>query len=187
VRAASRHPDLPALRARLQPLLAGCGYAALSLRPPDILVLNAAHAQARPDWLSELTRLLDLDGGPQLQTFSDARRRLEQRIAWRDDAPWAFVFAGGQDDGARLLAAMQSGQPWPGSRLSALVPGAASAPAAARIVCNCLHVDAERIQTAIAAGADLAGLKARLGCGGVCGSCLPELKRMLTRQTEREY
>ncbi|PTU68960.1 nitrate reductase [Chromobacterium haemolyticum] len=187
VRAASRHPDLPALRARLQPLLAGCGYAALSLRPPDILVLNAAHAQARPDWLSELTRLLDLDGGPQLQTFSDARRGLEQRIAWRDDAPWAFVFAGGQDDGARLLAAMQSGQPWPGNRLSALVPGAASAPAAARIVCNCLHVDAERIQTAIAAGADLAGLKARLGCGGVCGSCLPELKRMLTRQTEREY
>ncbi|MCD5364477.1 (2Fe-2S)-binding protein, partial [Chromobacterium aquaticum] len=62
-----------------------------------------------------------------------------------------------------------------------------AAPAAARIVCNCLQVDAARIQAAIADGADLAGLKARLGCGGVCGSCVPELKRMLARQTEREY
>ena len=49
-----------------------------------------------------------------------------------------------------------------------------------RIVCNCLNVASNDIVAAVAAGADLAALQARLQCGTECGSCVPELKRMIS-------
>ncbi|MBZ0069406.1 MAG: molybdopterin-dependent oxidoreductase [Thiobacillus sp.] len=48
------------------------------------------------------------------------------------------------------------------------------------IVCNCLNVARDDIVTAVAAGADLAALQASLKCGTECGSCVPELKRLLS-------
>ncbi len=48
-----------------------------------------------------------------------------------------------------------------------------------RIVCNCLNVAEPDILAAIAGGADLAGLQGVLKCGTECGSCVPELKRLL--------
>jgi assimilatory nitrate reductase catalytic subunit len=48
-----------------------------------------------------------------------------------------------------------------------------------RIICNCLDVAEPDIVAAIAGGADLATLQATLKCGTECGSCVPELKRLL--------
>ncbi|MCL5061273.1 MAG: (2Fe-2S)-binding protein, partial [Candidatus Thermoplasmatota archaeon] len=48
-----------------------------------------------------------------------------------------------------------------------------------RVVCNCLNVAEPDIVAEIAAGADLATLQATLKCGTECGSCVPELKRLL--------
>jgi assimilatory nitrate reductase catalytic subunit len=48
-----------------------------------------------------------------------------------------------------------------------------------RIVCNCLNVAESDIVAAVTAGADLAALQAALKCGTECGSCVPELKRLL--------
>jgi len=48
------------------------------------------------------------------------------------------------------------------------------------IVCNCLNVAESDIVAAIAAGGDLAALQATLKCGTECGSCVPELKRLLS-------
>lgn len=48
-----------------------------------------------------------------------------------------------------------------------------------RIICNCMNVAEADIVTAIQQGADLPSLQARLRCGTECGSCVPELKRML--------
>jgi assimilatory nitrate reductase catalytic subunit len=50
-----------------------------------------------------------------------------------------------------------------------------------RIICNCLNVAESDILVAIADGADLSSLQATLKCGTECGSCVPELKRMLAR------
>jgi assimilatory nitrate reductase catalytic subunit len=47
------------------------------------------------------------------------------------------------------------------------------------IVCNCFDVSAVEINTVLAAGADLNQLQGKLKCGTECGSCLPELKRMV--------
>jgi len=48
-----------------------------------------------------------------------------------------------------------------------------------RVVCNCLNVAEPDIVAAIAAGADLDALQANLKCGTECGSCVPELKRLI--------
>jgi len=48
-----------------------------------------------------------------------------------------------------------------------------------RIVCNCLNVAEPDIVAVIAGGADLAVLQSTLKCGTECGSCVPELKRMI--------
>ena len=54
--------------------------------------------------------------------------------------------------------------------------------AQARAVCACFGVSEETIRKALEAGATLAGLQARLKCGTNCGSCLPELRRLMTRE-----
>lgn len=48
-----------------------------------------------------------------------------------------------------------------------------------RAVCSCLNVGEEEIHNAVAAGHDLAGLQAALKCGTQCGSCVPELRRLV--------
>jgi assimilatory nitrate reductase catalytic subunit len=48
-----------------------------------------------------------------------------------------------------------------------------------RMVCSCVGVPEHDIRAAICSGASLAELQAALKCGTQCGSCVPELKRML--------
>lgn len=48
-----------------------------------------------------------------------------------------------------------------------------------RVICNCLNVAEPDILEAIAAGADFVALQSVLKCGTECGSCVPELKRLL--------
>ena len=55
----------------------------------------------------------------------------------------------------------------------------------AKVVCNCLDVTERAIAAALPGAPTLAALQAKLGCGTSCGSCVPELKRMLaTRERE---
>ena len=49
----------------------------------------------------------------------------------------------------------------------------------ARAVCACFSISEEAIRSAAQAGATLARLQAELKCGTNCGSCMPELRRML--------
>jgi assimilatory nitrate reductase catalytic subunit len=49
-----------------------------------------------------------------------------------------------------------------------------------RTVCSCLNVSESEIRTAIAAGSTLAQLQSALKCGTQCGSCVPELRNLLS-------
>jgi assimilatory nitrate reductase catalytic subunit len=56
--------------------------------------------------------------------------------------------------------------------------------AASRVVCNCLNVSERAIHDALdalpAASNDaLRALQARTACGTSCGSCVPEVRRMI--------
>jgi assimilatory nitrate reductase catalytic subunit len=48
-----------------------------------------------------------------------------------------------------------------------------------KIICNCLDVSENEIIDTIQLGADFATLQNKLKCGTECGSCVPELKRLV--------
>ena len=52
----------------------------------------------------------------------------------------------------------------------------------AKTLCNCMNVSQDAICSGIERGLDLNGLKRELGCGTSCGSCVPEIKRLLVKQ-----
>jgi len=62
------------------------------------------------------------------------------------------------------------------------VGDAARAAPRGRTLCNCFEVAEVEIVSAVAAGATLARLQTDLKCGTGCGSCVPELRRLV--QTE---
>jgi len=48
-----------------------------------------------------------------------------------------------------------------------------------------MNVSQSKVRAGIERGLDLTGLKQELGCGTSCGSCVPEIKRLLASQPER--
>ena len=200
---AARRGDALALRAALQPLLKDCGYASLSLQAdagehvaadhrlaeartaagqgseePAWVVLRVASAEAMPaDWLDALDEVLSLGAGVDTLEYRDARRGLLKRVAWRqhngdsfiDGVLWAAALPGGD----ALLHTALAGDAWRGPRLAAFsaLPEVARDP----VVCICTQVTESAIRAEVRNGADVAALKQRLGCGTVCGSCVPQL------------
>ncbi|MCW3481321.1 molybdopterin-dependent oxidoreductase [Neisseriaceae bacterium JH1-16] len=176
--AACRSSDLLALHAAVQPLLVDCDYAAISLQGDDTLVLRAACNSAPAGWLERLFAALGLQPGPDVLEYRDARRGVVKRVGWSDDKLAGFVFAGDAAGGDALLDTLLAGEPWHGPRLAVFSPKGVVAAPRDRVVCNCTQVGEAQIRAAIERGADVNELKATLGCGSVCGSCVPELKRL---------
>jgi bacterioferritin-associated ferredoxin len=81
-----------------------------------------------------------------------------------------------------VLLAMRDGVPIDALRRWIFAPRAEPPVAAAaprKVICNCLDVSEAEIKREIAAGANLPVLQEKLKCGTSCGSCVPEIKRML--------
>ena len=185
---AARRGDALALRAAVQPLLKDCGYAGLSLQAEPgasdegaWLVLHAAAEQAMPaEWLAALDAALSLGAGPDTLEYRDARRGLLKRVAWRSEAGANFVdgllWTDVQPGGESLLRTAVAGAAWRGPRLAAF--SAVAEVARDPVVCVCRQVTESAIRAEVRAGADVPVLKQRLGCGTVCGSCVPQLTRL---------
>ena len=58
-------------------------------------------------------------------------------------------------------------------------PADTSASTQDRAVCACFKVPESQVRAAVAAGASLAKLQKELKCGTNCGSCVPELRRLV--------
>jgi len=52
-----------------------------------------------------------------------------------------------------------------------------------KTLCTCMNVSEAAVREGIERGCDLITLKQNLGCGTQCGSCVPEIKRLLALQT----
>ncbi|SFZ79313.1 nitrate reductase [Chitinimonas taiwanensis] len=178
---ARKHPDVLALQTLLQPLLAECGYASLSLQGRDVLVIRAAAKTAMDDWLARLFTLIDLLPGADVLEYRDARRGLLKRAGWQDGALSGFVFAGDVQGSEALLNSLIDAQAWQGPRLAVFSPKLANATPRDKVVCNCTQVKASQISGLLQTGAELEEIKSTLGCGTVCGSCVPELKQMCAK------
>ena len=184
VRSESRAGEAIEWKARLAPLLARFGYASLSLagRERAAVVLRLAHAETVPmQWLDEIDALLGLDD-PHCLSYHDARRGVRKKALVEAGALSGLHLAGETVAGAWLKDAVVQRQPVDAWRRWLLAPVAtppSSAPRPSRMVCACHGVSEKTLLDGIAAGASLETLQAETHCGTGCGSCLPEIKRML--------
>jgi assimilatory nitrate reductase catalytic subunit len=135
-------------------------------------------AESAPD-AETLARLLEELGlnRADVASVDDPARGIVRRVRLSDGVPAAFLLAGDKRAEAELLSWLD-GAPAPAS-LARLLLGGGGVVARARVVCSCEGVREDAIRSAIAAGCDVDGLKAKLRCGTGCGSCVPELARMV--------
>ena len=159
------------------------------------VLLRAAAHEAPPDELiARIEGLLGLDG-PDALRYADPRkgqRRAMRLMRHGDEARLeAFLLAGDTSAQAWIKTLLQDELPAQAYGRLLLVPGA-KAPVAVQSrgkqICTCLNVTDAAIRAHLGACAGgeeerFASLQSSLKCGTSCGSCVPELRRMvLTRQ-----
>jgi len=169
----------------VQPLLRACDYAAAGLagREQDVLMLRLAHTQPLPEsLLADLDAALGLVDPLTVMHYEDRPRGISKRVRVDGGKVTAARLTGETAAFDWLRDVIVEGVDAASLRAWMLAPVArppAGGAGRGRIVCNCLNVAEPDILVAITAGADLATLQATLKCGTECGSCVPELKRLL--------
>ncbi|MHB8914916.1 MAG: nitrate reductase [Thiobacillus sp.] len=177
--------DGAALLDAVQPLLRKCEYgaAALAGRNFDVLTLRLAHSTALPQPLiAQLDQALGLDDVLTVMQYEDSRSGISKRVRVEGGRITAARLTGETAAFAwlqELITECAEAAPWRSWMLAPVSRPPAGGAGRGRIICNCVNVAEPDILAAIGAGADFATLQATLRCGTECGSCVPELKRML--------
>ncbi|TFZ04608.1 nitrate reductase [Ramlibacter rhizophilus] len=153
------------------------------------LLFRAAAFEAPPAaLLDELEAVLGLRDALR---YEDARQGQRRVVRLARDGGQArlegFLLAGDTRSQAWIAELLRSGAPAQAFGRLLLAPGAtapANLPARSAQVCTCFDVDEAAIRGALArcqgdAPARLAQLQGELRCGTNCGSCIPELKRLV--------
>jgi assimilatory nitrate reductase catalytic subunit len=157
------------------------------------VVLRAAAYEAPPDeFIARIECLFGLDAEDALR-YSDKRKGQRRTVrlsrSGTDATLEAFVLAGDTTAQEWMKPLLEGGLPAHGYGRALLAPGAKPPVAVAargRVICTCFNVTDMQIQTALPPaetdGDDnqrLSRLQSALRCGTNCGSCVPELKRMV--------
>ena len=135
------------------------------------------------DTLATIDALFGIDPACSL-SYRDARRGIAKRVMVEAGVVTGVRLSGETAARGWLKDIMASHSPAEAVRRWMLAPLAAPPVAAAttrgHIVCNCFDVAESEILAAAQQGMDLEQLQARLKCGTSCGSCIPEVKRLIT-------
>jgi len=171
----------------LRPLCEAFSYVSLSLagrERPALLIRAASACAPEPQLLRDIDQCLGLNEGPVL-AYDDPRRSVGKRVRIERDRITAIRLSGETLAQHWLQHLWLEGRVdeqlrrWLLAPLSA-PPGNTSATSTdSKTLCNCKNVSQGAVCAGIRRGLDLQGLKQELGCGTQCGSCVPEIKRML--------
>ena len=190
---AMRKGDALKRMARLQPLLKNFDYAAVGLfgRSEELVVLRAAHAEPVPaELLAEIDVILGLDDAAEVMNYRDAKRGISKRALMEEGRLLGVRLTGetvARDWLKEIIAQgsdAQSLRPWLFAPLSAPPAGQTQR---GRIVCNCLDVSEQEIMAEFKNGLGLSAIQVKLKCGTECGSCMPELKRLVAQPVASEF
>jgi assimilatory nitrate reductase catalytic subunit len=155
-----------------------------------LLFRAAAYEPANVELLSRIEALLGL-GGENVLHYVDKRRgqRRSMRLEMSDGNALleGFLLAGDTSAEAWIKTVLQDELPAQSYGRQLLVPGAKAPVAVAsrgKQVCSCFNVSETAIDEVLAtasgpADARLQHLKEMLQCGTNCGSCVPELQRIV--------
>lgn len=169
----------------IRALLKHFDYATCGLygRDHGMVVLRASHHTA-PDAaiIQRLDQMLGMVEDAPMLNYDDAKRGIHKRILVESGQVTGVKLIGETLAADWLKQVMQQGQFTDELRRWALAP--LSAPptgqkSRGKIVCNCFDVSENEIIESCEAGADFQTLQAKLQCGTNCGSCVPELKRLV--------
>lgn len=173
----------------LRPLFEEFAYASLTptgRERPALLIRAASAVAPQTELLAQIDRLLRLNEGPVL-AYDDPRRAVGKRVRIEDGRIVSIRLAGETAASEWLRSLWLDGQAdaelrrWLLAPVSA-PPGNAAANTRGKTLCNCLNVSEGAVCAGIARGLDLDGLRQELKCGTSCGSCVPEIKRLLAQQ-----
>ena len=171
----------------LRTLCEAFSYASLSLagrERPALLIRAASASAADPRLLREIDQSLGLLEGPVL-AYDDPRRSIGKRVRIDNGRITAIRLAGETLAQHWLQNLWLEGRAdeqlrrWLLAPLSTPPGHAATSVAGNKTLCNCKNVSQSAVCAGITRGLDLQGLKEQLGCGTQCGSCVPEIKRLL--------
>jgi len=159
-----------------------------------MLILRAAHETApEASLIEKIDAILNMTDDSPCLNYNDAKRGISKRILVESNP----VSGKPEVTGVRLMGetlaadwlkdVMTTGafldethykefSRWALAPLSAPPTGQR---ARGKIVCNCLDISQNEIVENIELGADLITLQTKLKCGTECGSCVPELKRLV--------
>ena len=155
-----------------------------------LLFRAAAYEAASDDLVSRIEDILGLSG-PDVLHYADRRRGQRRSVRLRrqgaDARLEAFLLAGDTSAEAWIRTLLQDELPAQAYGRQLLVPGAKPPLAVAargRQVCSCFNVSEIEIRNTLASCAgspdtQLQQLQEALKCGTNCGSCVPELKRIV--------
>ena len=164
--------------------LAAFPYVSISLygrASPLVVFRAAAEGPIDSAQIAELDRLFALDADDGAIFYEDARRHIVKKAIASDGKLLGVRLAGETLAQGWLKKAMAEDELDASLIRLALAPSAKPPVSMAprNIVCKCADVSDVQIAKALAAGANLAGLQDKLKCGTFCGSCVPEIKRMV--------
>jgi assimilatory nitrate reductase catalytic subunit len=188
-------PDAAALRSReaLRGLMGAFPFATcvpFGRERTGLLFRAAAHEAPPPEVLAQIEVALQLEGHATLRYVDPGRgqRRVAKLVRVGDDQRLeGILLAGDIRAEAWIRTLLQDELPAQGYGRLLLSPSA-TAPVAVqqrgRQVCTCFNVREDAIQAVLSQcpGDDaerLAALQGQLQCGTNCGSCVPELKRLV--------
>ncbi|NOT14026.1 MAG: nitrate reductase, partial [Methylotenera sp.] len=169
---------------------ASCGlFGRLNEHSVGMLILRAAHKEA-PDQslISKIDRLLSMTDDMPLLSYNDSKQGVSKRILVETNPDSGKPHVTGVRLVGEILATnwlkevMVTGEfttelhRWALAPLS--IPPSGQRPRG-KTICNCLDVAENDIIDTIQLGADLITLQNKLKCGTECGSCVPELKRLV--------
>ena len=189
-----RCADQAAARRLLQavrPLLANFPYATVGLygRQSALVLLRAASALPLDDTaIDALDGLFGIDGQAGAMVYVDPARCIAKKAVVEAGRLQAVRLCGETLAEGWLKQAMAEDELDAGLIRMALAPtGKAPVAVAARqVVCKCADVTDRQIRQELAAGAAWPMLQEKLRCGTFCGSCVPDIRRMVAEHPPGE-
>ncbi|HEX7914114.1 molybdopterin-dependent oxidoreductase [Rudaea sp.] len=160
---------------------------------PGLLWRVAAHDPCSAELRQEIEALFGLGAGEAVLSYNDVRRASGRRLRLAGDRLVAFSLAGDVAAAGWLREYLESGIAISTLGRLLLLPSRTPPSVFSKIrlaskgrtICTCIGVRendiVEKVQKSTKSGVDalLAELKASLRCGSGCGSCVPELKRLI--------
>lgn len=178
-----------ALLQRARGLLDSFPYATVGLygRETPLVVFRAATSVAPSrEVIAALDELFGIDGEEGKIAYDDAKRGITKKAIVAGGKLFAVRLAGEALAQAWLKRAMAENE-LDGALIHLVLAPSAKPPksvAPRKIVCKCADISDRQIKQELAQGADLSKLQETLKCGTFCGSCVPDIKRMVVEHAQ---